>query len=45
MTDGTVITGRAAGSAMAFGLALVAALRGKQAADAVADAVVCPHLS
>lgn len=44
VTDGTVITGRAAGSAMAFGLALVAALRGKQAADAVADAVVCPHL-
>lgn len=45
VTDGTVITGQAAGSAMAFGLALVAALRGKEAAQAVADAVVCPRLA
>ncbi len=38
--DGKVITGRAAGSAEAFGLALLAALRGEQTAKRVADEIV-----
>ena len=38
--DGKVITGRAAGSAEAFGLALLAALRGEQTARRVADEIV-----
>ena len=38
--DGRVITGRAAGSAEAFGLALLAALRGEQTARRVADEIV-----
>ena len=38
--DGKVITGRAAGSAEAFGLALLDALRGEQTAKRVADEIV-----
>lgn len=38
--DGSVITGRAAGVAEEFGLELLAALRGADAADAVAKAIV-----
>ena len=38
--DGKVITGRAAGSAEAFGLALLAALRGEKMARRVADEIV-----
>lgn len=38
--DGRVITGRAAGAALSFGLALLKALRGEAAAAAVADAIV-----
>ena len=38
--DGKVITGRAAGSAEAFGLALLAALRGEETAKRVADEIV-----
>lgn len=40
VTDGRLITGRAAGSSMAFGLALVEALFGPDAAQRVADGVV-----
>lgn len=40
MRDDTVITGRAAGASFDFGLALVAALRGEEAAKKVAGAVV-----
>lgn len=40
VTDGKLITGRAAGSAMDFGLALITALKGKAAADKVASDVV-----
>lgn len=40
VTDGTIITARAAGSALPFGLALVAALFGQERADAIADAVI-----
>ena len=38
--DGTVITGRAAGAALAFGLALLGALKGEQKAREIADAIV-----
>ncbi len=38
--DGTILTGRAAGSAEAFGLRLLAALHGEAAAAAVADQIV-----
>ena len=38
--DGRVITGRAAGAAFDFGLALLETLKGEQAAKAVADAIV-----
>lgn len=37
--DGKIITGRGAGVAMTFGLALVEALRGKEAADKVSGAI------
>ena len=39
VTDGKIITGRAAGSAFDFGLALVEALKGKDAAEKVRNAV------
>ena len=38
--DGKVITGRAAGAALDFGLALLSALRGEEAAKKIADAIV-----
>ena len=38
--DGSVITGRAAGAAEEFGLELLAELRGRETADAVAKAIV-----
>ena len=38
--DGKVITGRAAGAALDFGLALLSALRGEEAAKEIADAIV-----
>ena len=40
VTDGKLITGTSAGCAVPFGLALVAALRGQQAADAVEKQIV-----
>lgn len=40
VTDGKLITGRAAGSAIDFGLALVAALQGEAAAKKVAAGIV-----
>ena len=39
-TDGKIICGRAAGSAMAFGLALLRALGGKEKAETVRNAMV-----
>ncbi len=39
VTDGTVITAEAMGAAIPFGLALVAALRGKETADKIASAI------
>lgn len=39
VVDGKIITGRAAGSAFAFGFALVAALAGQEAADKVRHAI------
>jgi len=41
VADGTIITGRAAGSAFDFGLALVEALRGRDAAEKVRHAICC----
>lgn len=38
--DGRLITGTSAGCAIAFGLALIEALRGKEAADTVASQIV-----
>jgi putative intracellular protease/amidase len=38
--DGKLITGASAGCAIAFGLALVAALKGQDAADAVKQSIV-----
>ena len=38
--DGKVITGRAAGAALDFGLALLSALRGEEKAKEIADAIV-----
>lgn len=38
--DGRLITGRAAGSAVEFGLALVSALKGKLTADKIASGIV-----
>ena len=40
VTDGTVITGTSAGCAVPFGLALIAALKGQNAADAIAKQIV-----
>lgn len=40
VTDGTLITGTSAGCAVPFGLALIAALKGQEAADAVAKQIV-----
>ncbi len=42
VTDGKLITGRAAGSAFDFGLALISALRGEERARQVAAEVVYP---
>lgn len=38
--DGKIITGRAAGAAISFGLALLEALRGEETARKIADAIV-----
>lgn len=38
--DGNIITGRSAGSAVEFGLALVEALEGKEVSDSIAKSVV-----
>lgn len=38
--DGNLITGASAGCAVAFGLELIAALKGRQAADAIAQQIV-----
>ena len=40
VTDGKVITGTSAGCAVPFGLALIAALKGPEAADAIAKQIV-----
>ncbi len=40
VTDGKIITGASAGCAIPFGLGLVAALRGREAAEAVARQIV-----
>ncbi len=40
VTDGNLITGTSAGCAVPFGLALIAALKGQEAADAVARQIV-----
>ena len=40
VTDGNVITGTSAGCAVPFGLALIAALRGQEAADIIAKQIV-----
>ena len=40
VTDGTVITGTSAGCAIPFGLALIAALKGQEAADAIEKQIV-----
>jgi len=40
VTDGKVITGTSAGCAVPFGLALIAALKGQEAADAVENQIV-----
>ena len=40
VTDGRLITGTSAGCAIAFGLALIAALKGQDAADAVEKQIV-----
>ena len=40
VTDGNLITGTSAGCAISFGLALIAALKGQEAADAVARQIV-----
>ena len=39
--DGRLITGRAAGSAVEFGLALVGAMKGQTTADKIASGIVC----
>lgn len=40
VTDGKVITGTSAGCAVPFGLALIAALKGQEAADSIAKQIV-----
>ena len=40
VTDGTVITGTSAGCAIPFALALIAALKGQEIADAIAQQIV-----
>jgi len=40
VTDGKLITGTSAGCAVPFGLALIAALKGQTAAQAVAEQIV-----
>ena len=40
VTDGKIITGTSAGCAVPFGLALVAALKGQEAANAIAQQIV-----
>lgn len=40
--DGNLICGQAAGAAVPFGLALLAALKGEEAAEKVRQALVCP---
>lgn len=40
VTDGNLITGTSAGCAIPFGLAIIAALRGQDAADAIAQQIV-----
>ena len=40
ITDGKLITGTSAGCAVPFGLALIAALKGQAAAQAVAEQIV-----
>ena len=40
VTDGNIITGTSAGCAVPFGLALIAALKGQEAADAIAKQIV-----
>ncbi len=40
VTDGKVITGTSAGCAIPFGLALIAALKGQETADAIAKQIV-----
>lgn len=40
VTDGKVITGTSAGCAVPFGLALIAALKGQDAADKIAEQIV-----
>ena len=40
VTDGNIITGRGAGHAVAFGLAIVAYLKGQEAADQVAHSIM-----
>ena len=40
VTDGNLITGTSAGCAIPFGLALIAALKGQEAADAIAAQIV-----
>ncbi len=42
VTDGRVITAKGAGRSIEFGLALLAALKGRAAADAVAAKMQCP---
>ena len=42
VVDGRLITGRAAGSSVDFGLALVRILRGPDAAEKVAKGIVYP---
>ena len=40
VTDGTIITGTSAGTAVPFALALIEALKGSEAANAIADQIV-----
>ena len=42
VTDGCVITAKGAGVAVDFGLAIVAALKGDAAAEAIRAAIQCP---